>query len=93
MNGRSKRATVVAVVCLNILIAVSSARAAEIAILSSRNVQPEMDAIIPGFERSSGHKVAISYAATPEFIDRWVPALTWTSTFVMISPVARSLFT
>jgi molybdate transport system substrate-binding protein len=30
-----------------------------------------MDAIIPAFERSSGHKVAISYAATPEFIDRF----------------------
>jgi molybdate transport system substrate-binding protein len=71
MNGRSKRATTAAVVCLNLLIAVSSASAAEIAILSSRNVQPEMDAIIPAFERSSGHKVAISYAATPEFIDRF----------------------
>jgi molybdate transport system substrate-binding protein len=59
-----------AAVCLNMLI-VSSASAAEITILSSRNVQPEMDAIIPAFERSSGHKVAIIYAATPEFIDRF----------------------
>jgi molybdate transport system substrate-binding protein len=69
MNGQSKRAALV--VCLNLVMAISSASAAEITILSSRNVQPEMDAIIPAFERSSGHKVVISYAATPEFIDRF----------------------
>jgi hypothetical protein len=71
MNGRSKRTVMVAVACLNTLVALSPTGAAEITILSSRNVQPEMDAIIPAFEHSSGHKVAISYASTPEFIDRF----------------------
>src|ERR1041385_6476122 len=43
---------------------------AEITILSSLNVQPEMDAVIPPFERATGHKVSISYATSPEFIKR-----------------------
>jgi len=71
MTERSKHATMMAAACLNVLIAISSASAVEITILSSRNVQPEMDAVIPSFERSSGHKVAISYAATPEFTKRF----------------------
>jgi len=71
MNGRSKCGVTVAAACLSVLIAASGVCAAEITILSSRNVQPEMDAIIPDFERSSGHKVSISYATTPEFIDRF----------------------
>jgi len=44
--------------------------AAEITILSSLNVQPEMDAVIPHFERATGHKVSISYATSPDFLKR-----------------------
>jgi molybdate transport system substrate-binding protein len=71
MNGPSKAAAVVMAACLGTLIAASCGSAAEITILSSRNVQPEMDAVIPAFERSSGHKVSITYAATPEFADHF----------------------
>jgi len=44
--------------------------AAEITILSSLNVQPEMEAVIPHFERATGHKVSISYATSPDFLKR-----------------------
>jgi len=71
MTGRSKRVAIVTMACLSAFIATSGTSAAEITILSSRNVQPEMDAIIPAFEHLSGHKVSISYASTPEFIDRF----------------------
>jgi molybdate transport system substrate-binding protein len=46
-------------------ISATGANTAEIIILSSPNVQPEMDAVIPEFERASGHKVSISYGLTP----------------------------
>jgi molybdate transport system substrate-binding protein len=48
----------------------SALGAAEITILSSLNVQPEMDAVIPHFERATGHKVSISYATSPDFLKR-----------------------
>ena len=56
--------------CLSAAIAASASSAAEITIYSSLNVQPEMDAVIPLYERSSGHKVSISYATSPEFFKR-----------------------
>jgi molybdate transport system substrate-binding protein len=75
MYGLSKVAAAVMAACLGASIGASCGRAAEIKILSSRNVQPEMDAIIPAFERSSGHKVSISYVATAEFIDHFKKGL------------------
>jgi len=57
----------VATVCIG---AATTAVAAEITILSSPNVQPEMDAVIPAFERAGGHKVSISYLVTPALIKR-----------------------
>jgi molybdate transport system substrate-binding protein len=56
--------------CLSVAIAASAVSAAEITIFSSLNVQPEMDAIIPLYERASGHKVSISYANSAEFFKR-----------------------
>jgi molybdate transport system substrate-binding protein len=53
------------------VIAGHGVNAAEVTILSSLNVQPEMDAIIPAFERASAYKVSISYATTPEFFKRF----------------------
>jgi molybdate transport system substrate-binding protein len=56
--------------CVTAVIAGSAVSAAEITIFSSLNVQPEMDAVIPLYERASGHKVSISYATSPEFFKR-----------------------
>src|SRR5262249_4513039 len=60
----------VADACSSTMIAASGANGAEITILSSPNVQPEMDAIIPYFERATHHKVSISYATSPDFLKR-----------------------
>ena len=70
MNGRSKVTATVVAACLSTMIAASGANGAEITILSSLNVQPEMDAIIPYFERATHHKVSISYASSPDFLKR-----------------------
>ena len=51
--------------CLSAVIIASGVNAAEIAIVSSPNVQPALDAIIPLFERASGHRIAITYKSTP----------------------------
>jgi molybdate transport system substrate-binding protein len=56
--------------CLSVAISASGISAAEITIFSSLNVQPEMDAVIPLYERTSGHKVSISYASSPDFFKR-----------------------
>jgi molybdate transport system substrate-binding protein len=56
--------------CISVAVGGWAAIAADITVLSSRNVQPEMDAVIPAFERATGHKVSISYATTPEFLKR-----------------------
>jgi molybdate transport system substrate-binding protein len=60
----------IAAVCISAAISGPAVDAAEITILSSLNVQPEMDAIIPEFERASGHRVSISYATSPELVKR-----------------------
>src|SRR5437763_7092057 len=67
----TRKVSAVAAVCISAAIVGPAVNAAEIIILSSRNVQPEMDAVIPFFERANGHKVSISYAATPEFTKRF----------------------
>lgn len=56
--------------CVGAIFTTNLLFAAEITILSSLNLQPEMDAVIPHFERATGHKVSISYATSPEFIKR-----------------------
>lgn len=61
----------VAAVCISAVIAASALYAADFTVLSSRNVQPEMDAVIPPFERSSGHKVSISYPPNPDLFKRF----------------------
>src|SRR5215510_14797969 len=57
--------------CVGAVLGGFNANSAEITILSSRNVQPEMDAVIPPFERSSGHKVSISYLPNPDLFKRF----------------------
>src|SRR5262245_30648321 len=61
----------VAAVGISAVLAAPAVNAADITILSSRNVQPEMDAVIPPFERSSGHKVSISYPPNPDLFKRF----------------------
>src|SRR5262249_21928462 len=51
--------------CLSAVIVAPGANAAEITIVSSPNVQPALDAIIPLFEHASGHTIAITYKSTP----------------------------
>jgi molybdate transport system substrate-binding protein len=65
---RSKFAAPAIAACLSALIAATGVDAAEITIVSSLNVRPEMDAIIPAFERVSGHKVTIDYRTTPVWV-------------------------
>jgi molybdate transport system substrate-binding protein len=71
MTEGSTRVAVYAAACLGVVLATTGVSAAEITILSSLNVQPEMDAVIPEFERMTGHKVSISYASTPDFVARF----------------------
>jgi molybdate transport system substrate-binding protein len=48
----------------------STARAAEIKLLSAVALQPGMVVLIPDFEKSSGHKVAITYGTAGAVADR-----------------------
>ena len=48
----------------------SSARAAEIKLLSASALHPAIDALIPDFEKSSGHKVTIAYGTAGAVADR-----------------------
>src|SRR2546421_9098376 len=48
----------------------STARAAEIRLLCAVSLQPGMVALIPDFEKSSGHKVAITYGTAGAVADR-----------------------
>src|SRR5215470_8073024 len=57
--------------CVGAVLGGFGVNSAEITILSSRNVQPEMDAVIPLFERASGHKVTISYPPNPDLFKRF----------------------
>src|SRR5215470_4454562 len=66
MTGLKKIAAAATIVgCLGASTVVPDVYAAEITIVSSPNVQPAIDAIIPLFERASGHKIAITYKSTP----------------------------
>src|SRR5882672_1298918 len=52
------------------IIAGSTARAAEIKLLCAVALQPAMVALIPDFEKSSGHKVTIAYGTAGAVADR-----------------------
>src|SRR5689334_19464937 len=46
------------------------ARAAEIKLLSASALHPAIDALIPDFEKSSGHKVTVGYGTAGAVADR-----------------------
>jgi molybdate transport system substrate-binding protein len=48
----------------------SSARAAEIRLLSASALHPAIDALIPDFEKSSGHKVTVAYGTAGGVAER-----------------------
>lgn len=48
----------------------SAARAAEIKLLSASALHPVVDALIPDFEKSSGHKVTVAYGTAGAVADR-----------------------
>jgi molybdate transport system substrate-binding protein len=48
----------------------STARAAEIKLLSASALHPAVDALIPDFEKSSGHKVTVAYRTAGAVADR-----------------------
>ena len=64
----TKAATVV--LCLRIALPVGDAEAAEIKIVCSPALAPVYRELIPGFERTSGHKVAITYSTAGAIRDR-----------------------
>jgi molybdate transport system substrate-binding protein len=51
-------------------IAAGSATAAEITLLSAVALKPVMDTLVPDFEKSSGHKVTISYGTVGALTER-----------------------
>jgi molybdate transport system substrate-binding protein len=70
MPGRSCL-TVPAVVALSIAVCgVTTARAAEIRLLCAVALHPAIDALIPDFEKSSGHKVTVAYGTAGAVADR-----------------------
>src|SRR6266540_3525574 len=52
------------------LTAGSTARAAEIKLLSAVALHPAIDALIPDFEKSSGHKVTVAYGTAGGVAER-----------------------
>src|SRR6185437_9897171 len=48
----------------------STARAAEIKLLSASALHPAIDALMPDFEKSSGHKVTVAYGTAGAVADR-----------------------
>src|SRR4030088_748501 len=73
MNRRSilsVSATIALGLALFGITAGSTARAAEIKLLCAVALQPGMVALIPDFEKSSGHKVAIAYGTAGAVADR-----------------------
>src|SRR5258706_11487122 len=73
MNRRSilsVSATIALGLALFGITAGSTARAAEIKLLCAVALQPGMVALIPDFEKSSGHKVAITYGTAGAVTNR-----------------------
>src|SRR6202163_3096164 len=73
MNRRSilsVSATIALGLALFCITAGSTARAAEIKVLAAVALQPGFTALIPDFEKSSGHKVTIAYGTAGAVADR-----------------------
>src|SRR5215813_8011688 len=75
MEGKMKRilsvsATIALRLALFCITAGSTARAAEIKLLSASALHPAIDALIPDFEKSSGHKVTVAYGTAGAVADR-----------------------
>ena len=73
MNRRSilnVSATIVLGLALLGITAGSTARAAEIKLLCAVALHPAIDALIPDFEKSSGHKVTVAYGTAGAVADR-----------------------
>jgi len=64
------RAVIVLGLALFDITAGSTARAAEIRLLSASALHPAIDALIPDFEKSSGHKITIDYGTAGAIADR-----------------------
>ena len=73
MNRRSIL-SVFATICSGLALfgmtAGSTARAAEIKLLSASALHPVIDAVIPDFEKSSGHKITVTYGTAGAVADR-----------------------
>jgi molybdate transport system substrate-binding protein len=63
-------ATIALVLALFDITAGNTARAAEIKLLSASALHPVIDALIPDFEKSSGHKVTVAYGTAGAVTDR-----------------------
>src|SRR4051794_18297027 len=73
MNRRSilsACATIALGLALSGITAGTIARAAEIKLLCAVALHPAIDALIPNFEKSSGHKVTIAYGTAGAVVDR-----------------------
>jgi len=66
----SVSATIALRLALFCITAGSTARAAEIKLLSASALHPAIDALIPDFEKSSGHKVTVAYGTAGAVADR-----------------------
>src|SRR5258708_7072012 len=74
MNGRSilrASATIALGLALFGITAGSPARAAEIKLLCAVALHPAIDALVPDFEKSSGHKVTVAYGNAGAIADRF----------------------
>ena len=74
MNRRSilsVSATIALGLALFGITAGSTARAAEIKLLCAVALHPAIDALIPDFEKSSGHKVTVAYGNAGAIADRF----------------------
>lgn len=71
MNKWSKVAAWAAAACLSALIAGNAATAAEITVVSTAGPMPEvLGALMPIFERASGHKVTMKFQGAPQTISQ-----------------------
>jgi molybdate transport system substrate-binding protein len=71
-----RRRVIAIVVSAAVLAAPGVARAAEITVLCSNGLKAVMDALVPEFERTSGHKVRVTYelaARIAQQIDKGAP--------------------
>lgn len=70
MTTGLKISTAAAVACFCMMIGAYSARAAEITVLCSTAMKEVMLELIPTFERTSGHKLAISYESSNAILEK-----------------------